>query len=446
MLTTEKLKNCHHVHFVGIGGVGMSALAQWLHMQGKKVTGSDRTKSVFTDKLEGIGIKIGIPYAPNQVRLCDLLVTNSAISCDDSEVLLAKSLGVPVVTRSQLLGIVFDDFAKNVAVCGMHGKTTTSGMLAHCLCVAQKDPTAFVGGECHGFGNFLYGKSDFCVAEACEYKANFLTMHPYVTCVLNIDHDHPDFFKDKRQVVEVFSCFAKQTKSGGVVVANGDQKETRLLADVTFGFGKNNDYQAQNLSQKGGVYDFCIYKKGKPFCKVSLSVPGLHNVYNALCVVATLDFLGIPPDDICRGITSFCGVDRRCTVYNGKTKVVVDYAHHPNEIKSFLNTIKHMGFDRTFLVFQPHTYTRTQALFDDFVKVLCADEIFVLPTYSARENKIEGCDGIDLATALQKQGKKATFAYDRQNLAQLLQKNANANDVILLVGAGDVDKIKDLLM
>ena len=446
MLTIEMIKKCRHFHFVGIGGVGTSALAQWLYLQGKKVTGSDVTESEYTKKLVDMGLQIAVPDGRGLMSGCDMVVTNSAISNDNNELSLAKQMGVPVVNRNQLLGVVFDSFAKNIAVCGMHGKTTTTGMITHCLSVAKQNPTAFVGGWCNDYGNFVSGNSCYCVAEACEYKANFLTMHPYVTCILNIDLDHTDFYNDINHVKQTFLQFADNTKKGGSIVVNGDQKLLSDFGGVTFGFNDGNCYQAKNLVSHGGKYTFCVLKQGRFCCEVTLPVYGRHNVMNALCTFAILDLLGIPREVIKKGLQTFGGVQRRFGIFKGKTNVIVDYAHHPNEIKAFLQTTNSMGFDKRFLVFQPHTYTRTQTLFDDFVKVLDGDEIFVLPTFAAREDKIDGCDGSDIARALKNKNKKATFCKNKKLLADILLKKAKLNDVVLLVGAGDVDKIKDLLV
>ena len=230
------------------------------------------------------------------------------------------------------------------------------------------------------------------------------------------------------------------------MVINGDQNELKDFGGVTFGFGDGNDYRAANLVQKEGKYTFCVLKHGRFCCEVSLSVYGKHNVSNALCTFATLDLLGMPCEVIKQGLQTFSGVDRRFSIYKSKTNVIVDYAHHPNEIAAFLQTAKSMGFDKTFLVFQPHTYTRTQSLFNQFADVLDGDEIFVLPTFVARENKIDGCDGSDIAKKLKEKNKKATFCKNKKLLAKKLLKKAKQNDVILLVGAGDVDEIKNLLL
>ena len=229
MLTIEMVKNCSHVHFVGIGGVSTSALAQWLLAHGKKVTGSDKTKSLFTDKLQSLGVQIDIPCGKNLLRGCDFLVTNSAISNDDSEVVLAKKLGIKIFNRNELLGAVFDGFSKNVAVCGMHGKTTTTAMISHCLSVAGQKPTCFVGGICKDFGNnFVQGTSELCIAEACEYKCNFLTLHPKILCMLNLDLDHTDCFNDINQVKQTFCKFAKNLKSGGTIIKTVTSKSLMI--------------------------------------------------------------------------------------------------------------------------------------------------------------------------------------------------------------------------
>lgn len=447
MLTIEMVKNCSHVHFVGIGGVSTSALAQWLLVQNKKVTGSDKAKSVFTDKLQSLGVQIDIPCGNDLLRASDFLVTNSAIRNDDSEVVLAKKLGIKIFNRNELLGVVFDSFAKNVAVCGMHGKTTTTAMISHCLSLAGQKPTAFVGGICKDSGNnFLQGTSELCVAEACEYKCNFLTLHPKILCMLNLDLDHTDCFKDIRQVKQAFCKFAKNLKNGGTIIKNGDQQELDDITGVSFGIKRQSDYMAANLVQEGGCYSFCVVKHGRLYSQIKLNQPGIHNVYNALCAFATLDLLGVPQNLVAKGLNTFGGVDRRCSVYKGKTNVIVDYAHHPNEIKCFLQTVAQMGFDKTYLVFQPHTYTRTRDLLCGFVEELVADEIFVLPTYAARENKIDGCGGQDLAYLLCQKDKNATFAKNTKDLANQLLNKATKNDAILLVGAGDVNEMLELLV
>lgn len=424
----------------------MSALAEFLFCRGIKISGSDAVKSVYTQKLEEKGICIGVPCGEQFSHGCDLAVINSAIRPDNNELESLKMQCVPVVSREEVLGAIFDGFAKNVAVCGMHGKTTCSAMIAQCLVYCKKTPTVFVGGTINAFNtNFLSGDGEICVAEACEYKANFLSLHPHINCMLNVDNDHLDFYKNIDEITTAFCKFAQNTKKDGVNVVNGDDKILKNFDGIKFGLNDGSDYQAKNITHQNAKYSFDLYKYGKFITKINLSVPGSHNVYNALCAFCVADLLGVPTDEIKLGIESFCGVDRRCSILKGRYTVITDYAHHPREIKTFLDTVSQMGFDTVRLVFQPHTYTRTKGLFDDFVKTLKADEVFIIPTFAAREDIIEGFESKDLAKAMKEDGTNVMYFEDVSALAGLLNENSKSNDAVLLVGAGDVDQMKKQL-
>lgn len=425
----------------------MSAIAAYLLARGVKITGSDAARSAYTDNLKKSGALVGIPDGAEYMSGCGLVVANSAIKSDHPELVAARERGIPVGKREEVLGAIFDGYAKNIAVCGMHGKTTTSAMIAHCLWQSGYDPTAFVGGIVNGFGsNFLDGKSQVCVAEACEYKASFLHLHPLVNCMLNVDSDHLDFYKNIDDISAAFKKFAANTKTGGVNIVNGDDAVLKNFDGIKFGLGGGNDYTAKNLAQEKGCFCFDIYR-GKVFeMNVKLKVAGRHNVLNALCAYCALDFLGAEKQKIKDGLESFDGVERRCRITKNRFSVIVDYAHHPREIATLLDTVSLMGYDRVRLVFQPHTYTRTKGLFDDFVKTLAADEVYIIPTYAAREEVIAGYESIDLAMAMEKQGVNVQYFENLDKLTEVLKEKCGGNDAVLLVGAGDVDRLADALL
>lgn len=443
-MTFEMLFDFSHLHFIGIGGVSMSALAAYFAQKGMKVTGGDAVRGDFCDMLASNGVKVGVPSGINLMNGCDAVVVNAAIREGNAELTHAETLGVPILKREQVLGAVFDNFAKNVAVCGTHGKTTTAAMITSCLSAAGKDPTAFVGGVMKNFdSNFLSGGGEFCVAEACEYKAGFLQLHPLVNCMLNVDGDHLDYFKDVNAVAQAFAAFAKNTRGTNVIC--GDDPVLKTFDGVTFGLGKGNRCTAENIVEKNGSYSFDVKKDGKRRCRISLQVAGRHNVVNALGAFCSLEALGVSDDDVQKGLDSFKGVARRLEITKGLFDVVADYAHHPREIAAVLSTIGQMGYEKTRLVFQPHTYTRTRGLFGDFVEVLQADEIYVLPTFAAREDPIKGFESVDLAAALKARGKTVFYFDNFAEAAEALNKKCKKNDVVLLVGAGDVDKMRNLL-
>jgi len=263
--------------------------------------------------------------------------------------------------------------------------------------------------------------------------------------MLNVDNDHPDCFESSEHAKIVFERFAKNTKKNGFILKNGDDKLLAEVDGVSFGFGLNNFYRATNMLCKRGYYSFDVMKKGKKLTRVCLAVPGQYNVFNALACFSVMDSMGFEKECIKKGLQTFCGVERRCQIYHKNSDVIVDYAHHPNEIKQFLQTVREMGYKKSRLVFQPHTYTRTKALFDQFADVLEGDEIFVLPTFAAREKPIAGFESCDLVDEIKKRGKNARYIGDVQRLVDILNCKQVDDEVILLVGAGDVDKIQTML-
>lgn len=422
----------------------MSALAEYLSGRGVNVTGCDAVQSFYTRKLASLGVKVGVPTFYGAYDDLPLVVINSAIRPDNAELTKAVAKGCRAVRREEVLGAVFNSYPVGVAVCGTHGKTTTAAMITHGLAEAGLSPTAFVGGVMKDVGsNFLPGEGDICVAEACEYKAGFLTLTPTVNCMLDVDYDHADFYKDKEAAALAFRRFSSNTRGKNIV--NGDDPVLKTFDGLKFGFGDGNNYRGTDVWQKNGFYTFSFVEYGKTLFIATLAVPGRHNVLNALCACAALRHIGLGGGEIKRAVETFGGVDRRFTVRKGKFFVVTDYAHHPAEIAAALETAAQSGFDKIRLVFQPHTYTRTKAFFDDFSRVLRADEVYILPTYAAREEPIAGYESKDLAAALKDKGVKVFYVEDTDALAETLIQKSAANDAVLLVGAGDVDLIKDKL-
>ena len=395
----------------------MSALAEYLRARGVRVTGCDAVRGVYAARLAAKGVEIGVPRLDGAFDDLPLVIVNSAIRRDDPSLTEAMAKGCDVARREEALGAVFNSFGKSVAVCGTHGKTTTAAMIVHGLMSAGLTPAAFVGGVMKETGgNFVDGK-DICVAEACEYRAGFMTLKPDINCMLNVDYDHADFYSGKEAAARAFRDFAGNTK--GVNIVCGDDDTLKTFGGVTFGMGADNYYSARGVWGKNGYYTFTFTEGGKPRFTATLSVPGLHNVTNALCA---------------------------CAVYKGRCSVVTDYAHHPAEIAAALKTAGEYGFGKIRLVFQPHTYTRTRALFGGFLKALDADEIYIVPTYAARENAIEGYESKDLADALKREGKTVFYFDDMAALAETLKRKSADGDAVMLVGAGDVDALKDMLV
>lgn len=423
----------------------MSALAKLCHAKGLKVSGSDRTQSEITDELKNLGIKIYIGHSEKNVpKDCDLLVYTIAVGIDNIEVQRAKQLGINTMERSDFLGLTACAFENVIAVSGTHGKTTTCGMLGSIFLTADKNPTIHIGGECEIFGgNLKIGDSEFFITEACEYKKHLLKIPHDTAVVLNIESDHPDSFAGISDLHETFNKFCLMSKKISIV----SEKYKILLSDVekikkkTFGSDICSDFYAKNIRQfrTGKIYFDC-YKNGQFFAKIQLNIFGKHNVYNALASIAVADYYGISKRDIVLGLKMFTGVKRRFQ-FMGKINgnlVIEDYAHHPTEINAVITSAKQVFQKKIVAVFQPHTYTRTKSLFAEFLHCFdSADEVVILPTYSAREKPIKNSSGKFLANELFKiksQVKyKSSFSSVKKYLSQL------GNCIVMLIGAGDIE-------
>lgn len=421
------------VHFVGIGGIGMSALAQHLLHLGVSVSGSDLHANVVTEKLQKCGAKIFVGHSAENVINSELVVRTSAVAEDNCEVACAVRNGIPVLLREELLGLIFDSFSERIAVCGTHGKTTVTAWIHHLLQECGVSHAAFIGGEYQGC-NYFFGEN-VVVAEACEYNASFLNLHPTLCVCLNAEYDHPDCYADEKSVHAAFVKLFQQ--SGRVILP---QKLQRLWPQ-----GEVYDKTAlvQNVALKNGCASFCFGGESR---SVQLSVCGMHNVNNALAVSCVAEKLGLPIVDVVRALETFHGVDRRWTTKNCKIPVVCDYAHHPTEIQAAVSTAKSVCNGRIICVFQPHTYSRTKAFETEFVSCFSkADQVVYLPIFAAREAPVADVSSFKLFELAKQAGRNAKYFETFSQAADYLLKTVTPKDLVVLVGAGDVDCLADLL-
>ena len=438
-------------HLIGIGGVSMSSLGEVLNGMGIVVSGSDMFESDNVKNLKKLGLDIKLGHsADNITEDIDFIVRTAAVHDDNPEIIRAHELNIPVFERSQAWGTVSKDYANALCVAGTHGKTTTTSMCTHILMAADKDPTVMIGGTLPLLrAGHRVGHGNPIVMEACEYYNSFLSFHPTVAVILNVEADHLDFFKDLEDVMHSFREFALRTpEDGGYVVANRDDANTMEVIKgidrkvITFGLSNNADVYAENIEFKGANSTFDIMYKGRFFTTVTLHVPGMHNIKNALAATAASICLGIRPTAVKYGLAGFNGAGRRFEFkgkFNG-ADVYDDYAHHPGELKCLLDAVENLNYQRTVLVFQPHTYSRTAALFDDFVEQLKRPSKLVLAEiYAAREKNTIGISSADLAAKVSDSEFFPTF----EELEAHLREIARPGDIILTVGAGDVYKIGD---
>lgn len=436
-----------HIHMIGIGGISMSGIAEMLINRGFKVSGSDMKQSALTDRLKANGAEITIGQSADNIKEPDLVCYTAAISDDNPELSAARKKGIHTVERAVLLGALLEKYKYPIAVAGTHGKTTTSSMLSLVLLAADKDPTILIGGELNQIGgNYHIGGSEYLPFEACEYVDSFLNFKPYVSIITNIEEDHLDYFKDLNHIISSFVKFASLTNDNGCNIVCIDEKTTDSIVQnvdknvVTYGIkNKAADYTADNIIfDEKGRPTFDVLKHGEKLLSVSLSVSGMHNVSNAVGVTAACDFLGIDPDAIGKGLAEFTGAKRRFDRL-GKTEtgaeVVDDYAHHPTEIRTTLETAKTMGYNRVWVAFQPHTYTRTAAFLNDFAAALSvADRVMITDVYPAREIYDGTVHACDLAALIP----NSVYMNDMKAMKRYLLSNTAEGDIIITMGAGNI--------
>ena len=441
-------------HLIGVGGVSMSPLAEVLAEAGLVITGSDMNEGANVAHLRSLGIPVFIGHrAENIPADAEFVVRTAAVHDENPEIVEAHRRGLPVFERTQAWGAIMKDYRNSLCISGTHGKTTTTSMCTHILMAAERDPTVMIGGTLPLLhAGHRVGAGDTIVMEACEYYNSFHAFSPTVAVILNIEADHLDFFKDINDIIHSFHEFAELTPMNGLVVVNHDDPNAmRAVAHIdrrirTFGTTPDADVYPTEVRDENGYYRFTVNIDGKEYAKVALSVPGRHNMLNALACCAAAEFLGVPTEAAEKGLNKFTGSSRRFQLVgrmpNGAT-VVDDYAHHPSEMKATLSTAKEMHFDRILCAFQPHTYTRTKALFPEFVDALKqCDQAILAPIYAAREQNTIGIYSSDIAKEVPGAVSFDTF----DEIADYLRKNAGPNDLVLTMGAGNINTVGPMLI
>ena len=440
-------------HLIGIGGVSMSPLAEVLTGMGLVIRGSDMRESEKVEALRRQGLDICIGHsAENLAPDAEFIVRTAAVHDDNPEIVEAHRRGIPVFERTQAWGAIMKDYRNAVCIAGTHGKTTTTSMTTHILMAADRDPTVMIGGTLPLLkAGHRVGEGDTIILESCEYYNSFLSFSPTVAVILNIEADHLDFFSGIEDIKASFSRFARLVPADGFVVANADDANTMEVVTgldcpvVTFGLSSSADVCAEKIVSAGAQTDFDIIYKGAFFQHISLHVPGLHNVKNALAATAAAICVGVGPNAVKYGLAGFTGAGRRFEFkgkFNG-ADVYDDYAHHPGELKALFDAVEPLGYKRIIAVFQPHTYSRTQALFDDFVRELRRPDLtYLAEIYAAREKNTLRISSADLAREIPNSLYFPTF----EELEKSLRRMASPGDLILTVGAGDVYTIGENLV
>ena len=447
---SQELKNClvpgAHVHLVGIGGVSMRPLGIVLKGMGMYVTGSDMNSSVSTDELIAKGIEVAIGHRAENVHGAVCVIRTAAAHNDNPEIAEARLLGIPVFERAQAWGVIMQAYQNAICIAGTHGKTTTTSMVTHILMEAAWDPTVMIGGELPLLkAGHRVGNGDTIVLESCEYCDSFLNFFPTLAVVLNVEADHLDYFKDLRDVQKSFRAFANLATQG--VLANGDDLHTaqalRGVKYVSFGMGKKNRVRAVNVSPDWRHFD--VQCDGETYCHVDLTVLGKHNTLNALAAAGTAWMLGLPGETAAAGLATFTGASRRMEYkgqFNG-ADIYDDYAHHPGELAATFDAVRTMGYNRIVVAFQPHTYTRTHALFDDFLRELHKpDQLVLAEIYAARERNTIGISSQDLADKIP----GCVFCETLPEVTAWLRENVRPGDLVLTVGAGDIYRAGEALL
>ena len=435
-----------HVHLVGIGGVSMRPLGLVLKGMGMLVTGSDMNASVSTDELIAKGIAVSIGHKADNIVGTDCIIRTAAAHNDNPEIAAARSFGIPVFERAQAWGVIMQAYKNAVCIAGTHGKTTTTSMATHIFMEAGMDPTVMIGGYLPLLqAGHRVGNGDTIVLESCEYCDSFLNFAPTLAVITNVEADHLDYFKDLQDVQKSFRMFAQLATDG--ILANGDDPHVvetlEGLEYISFGFSDTNRIYAQNISDDWRHFD--VICDGQHYCHLDLQVIGKHNALNALAAASAAWFLQIPGETVADGLATFTGADRRMQ-YKGQVngaQVYDDYAHHPDELAATIDAVRTMNFKRIVVAFQPHTYTRTKALFDDFVTQLSrADVLLVAEIYAARERNTVGISSKDITDKIS----GSIYCQTLQDVAAQLGKLASDGDVILTIGAGDIFHAGEMLL
>lgn len=446
------------IHMIGIGGISMSGLSEILLNLGYTVSGSDIGTSSTVHRLGSKGIQVYPKHCAENIIGSDLIVYTSAISEDNPEYVRAKELGIPVMDRATLLGHIMKMYPFSIAVSGSHGKTTTTSMISFIMLNAGMDPTIHIGGDLKAIaGNTRIGGSRYFITEACEYMENFLKFNPYMAVILNIEEDHLDYFRNIEHIKDAFYKFALRTAPDGYLVGCADDDNICGILDrmvcnkITYGIKNNSStLRAGNINfDAHGCGCFDVYREGNFYDKIKLSIPGIHNIYNALASIAVCISAGVDRNCIRRSLADFSGAGRRFESKGTKKgiKVVDDYAHHPSEIKATLSAVKNIPHSRVWCVFQPHTYTRTLALLDEFATAFAdADKVIITDIYAAREKDTGKIHSSTLAEKVAQAGKDCIYLPSFDSVVDYLNGNAIEGDLILTMGAGDIYKVGEMFL
>lgn len=446
------LDHVKRIHFVGIGGSGMCPLAEILHNEGFEITGSDVSESDTLERIRSYGIPVTMGHFAENVLGADLVVYTAAVKLDNPELVSAKEHNIPAVERCIMLGAVVEKYQKSVAVCGTHGKTTTTSMITQIFTSADFDPTAIIGAKLPFIGgNSRVGKSDIIVCEACEYVDTFLHLYPAITVILNVDEDHLDYFGTLDRIKESFTKFADQTSE--ILVVNGDDANTMQCVQgmaekgkkiITYGFGENNDFRAE-ITNYSVCDTFDIIYKGERLTSVTLSVPGKFNVMNALAAAAATITLGVDPEKAAKALEEFKGAHRRFEILGKPQGITVadDFAHHPTELRATLTTAMSMGYKNVWAVFQPHTYSRTYTFLNDFAEVLSIPDYCILSEIlPVRETNVYNIYSKDLADKINGCVWFDTF----EEITDYVTEKAQPDDLIITIGGGNVYMCANMIM
>ncbi|HSC89110.1 MAG TPA: UDP-N-acetylmuramate--L-alanine ligase [Polyangiaceae bacterium] len=440
-----------HVHFVGVGGIGMSGLAEILRNLEFEVSGADLRDGENTLHLRRLGVRIDVGHRAENVEGADVVVYSSAILPTNPEIVRARELGIPVISRAEMLAELMR-VKYGVAIAGSHGKTTTTSLVATVLRAAGLDPTVVVGGRMASFGsNAKLGTGDLLVAEADESDGSFLRLTPTIAVVTNIDPEHLDHYGTHQKLKEAFLEFIEKVPFYGLAVLCLDHPHVQELLPqvqrrhVTYGLSPQADYSARNVRGEGVHTSFDAYSRGKSLGRFTVAMPGLHNVLNTLAAIAVADELGVPLDVMKEALATFHGVARRFSIIDRPDDIALvdDYGHHPAEVQATLAAARNAYTGRVLVAFQPHRYSRTKNLFEEFSRAFNdADELLLVDVYAAGEKPIEGADSAALAQAIAEHGHHAVaYAASKDEVVELLAAKAKSGDVVIALGAGDINKI-----
>lgn len=450
-------KNTKNIHMIGIGGIGVSGLAKILINNDFSVSGSDIKQSFVTDELKSMGANIYIGHDEKNVKDADVVVYTSAVSEENPELKYAIEHNLQIFDRAEMLGKIGQDYKITIGISGTHGKTTTTSMLAQVMETAGLDPTILIGGVLDFIkGNTKIGANQYLLTEACEYKRNFLKIHPDIAVILNVDEDHLDYYENIEEIIGAFEDFVKSVPKKGLVVINKDDHNSRRLIPhvpsqlITIGITMEGDYMGKNITfNELGYPQFDVYKGEKLITTIKLGVPGQHNIYNALCCIATAHFLGADVEKLTEALNSFIGAKRRQDIKGKMDEVLVidDYAHHPTEIKSTLSAVSKMPHNKIWTIFQPHTYTRTKELLHEFGNAFNdSDFVIITDIYAAREENIYNIHSKDLVEIIKNESNNAIYISDFQDIKKYLIENTHEKDIVITMGAGSITNLSDELV